>query len=535
MEQANDKQKTEMNELLAKLSKEQHKELDMYMERIKAEYLTKILESVHIQNQEYYKNLACEYTLQLQLIESGQNCDQHFQQFAVDTEFFGSNDPSQLTEEQLSYMQFMRKPEVIRMHLDILYKSINFLKREHIEAYLFDYKQQKQRKQKEEEERLIMQNSIRKLRGRSGPKREKSKDEFKMDYEHTPVRDEKKTYLHCMNSCVQDESARKVLFSEKFAPNIQTVANPSKFGREIDSAFKDSMMTGTTCATSQLPVISAFDVNCAELKAKKETKSVMSNESSSVLSSYSKTSKRSGKTSKKHSSAALKKILKKIKQQQKQFKKIEKIFLAEKQVRDNSQTPVDPYMVTSARQQETQDDLTHCSKNEANADLFKPKKTIAKHHKVDKTHIEKPYAPPQYPQAQAFGMFQSELMFPQHQYQLYEDPTFSMFPPAQNFMNPNYTINYNNYENITQNIYIQGPNQVYPHYGPEMYMQHMHPEQHYYQKPEPYKSRFQKMCTPEQDVIDGNRFGQWNRRTSNLSRMSSLGKNRSLSNNKRQY
>lgn len=64
-----------------------------------------------------------------------------------------------------------------------------------------------------------------------------------------------------------------------------------------------------------------------------------------------------------------------------------------------------------------------------------------------------------------------------------------------------------------------------------MYMQPMHQEHVYYQKPEVYKSRFQKMCAPEQDVIDGNRFGYVNRRTSNMSRMSSLGKNRSLSNN----
>lgn len=37
----------------------------MYMDRIKAEYLQKILEQVNIQNVEYFQNLACEYTLQL--------------------------------------------------------------------------------------------------------------------------------------------------------------------------------------------------------------------------------------------------------------------------------------------------------------------------------------------------------------------------------------------------------------------------------------------------------------------------------------
>lgn len=61
----------------------------------------------------------------------------------------------------------MRKPEVIKMHLDILFKSVAFLKREKIETILYEYKQDKIRKQKEEEERQLMQNHIRKLRGRS--------------------------------------------------------------------------------------------------------------------------------------------------------------------------------------------------------------------------------------------------------------------------------------------------------------------------------------------------------------------------------
>ena len=38
------------------------------MERIKAEYLQKILEQVNNQNIEYFENLACEYTLQYQLL-----------------------------------------------------------------------------------------------------------------------------------------------------------------------------------------------------------------------------------------------------------------------------------------------------------------------------------------------------------------------------------------------------------------------------------------------------------------------------------
>jgi hypothetical protein len=46
------------------LSPDQKLELEAYMERIKAEYLQKILEQVNNQNVEYFENLACEYTLQ---------------------------------------------------------------------------------------------------------------------------------------------------------------------------------------------------------------------------------------------------------------------------------------------------------------------------------------------------------------------------------------------------------------------------------------------------------------------------------------
>lgn len=40
------------------------------MERIKAEYLQKILEQVNNQNIEYFENLACEYTVQYQMLIS---------------------------------------------------------------------------------------------------------------------------------------------------------------------------------------------------------------------------------------------------------------------------------------------------------------------------------------------------------------------------------------------------------------------------------------------------------------------------------
>ena len=53
--------------------------------------------------------------------------------------------------EQIS---FMNKPDLIQMHLDILYKSVSFISGEKIMTILEDYKTAKEEKRKEEEDRL---------------------------------------------------------------------------------------------------------------------------------------------------------------------------------------------------------------------------------------------------------------------------------------------------------------------------------------------------------------------------------------------
>ena len=75
----------------------------------------------------------------------------------------------------------MRKPEVIKMHLDILFKSITFLNKHKIEVMLQDYKQQKIQRQKEEEERQQMQNHLRKIRGRSLTKKDRKEADLSLD------------------------------------------------------------------------------------------------------------------------------------------------------------------------------------------------------------------------------------------------------------------------------------------------------------------------------------------------------------------
>lgn len=91
-----------------------------------------------------------------------------------------TGETDQEREDSLAYFRFMSKPEIIRMHLEILYKSIQFLSKDKIQRVLNDYKFQKAQKQKEEEERMQLQSQLRKLRGRSTSKKERSKDEFNL-------------------------------------------------------------------------------------------------------------------------------------------------------------------------------------------------------------------------------------------------------------------------------------------------------------------------------------------------------------------
>jgi len=57
-------------------------------------------------------------------------------------------------DSQRQAISFINKPDVIKMHLDILYKSVNFLSRERIDSILESYKKNKEKKRREEQERI---------------------------------------------------------------------------------------------------------------------------------------------------------------------------------------------------------------------------------------------------------------------------------------------------------------------------------------------------------------------------------------------
>lgn len=76
-----------------------------------------------------------------------------------------------------------KKPEVIQMHLDILYKSVGFLSKHKIERILDDYKRAKDQKQREEEERIRIQLLLKKSRGRQAKNKCKLLEESLQEHE----------------------------------------------------------------------------------------------------------------------------------------------------------------------------------------------------------------------------------------------------------------------------------------------------------------------------------------------------------------
>lgn len=75
----------------------------------------------------------------------------------------------------------MSKPDLIQMHLNILYKSVTFLNQDRIVNILAEYKKTKDIKRKEEEKRLQLQMMMKKSRGRNAAKKDKLIDEEMAD------------------------------------------------------------------------------------------------------------------------------------------------------------------------------------------------------------------------------------------------------------------------------------------------------------------------------------------------------------------
>ena len=70
-------------------------------------------------------------------------------------------------QESETLPSFLCKKEILKMHLEILYKSIGFLCEDKIISKLESYKLAKEQKRRDEEQRFQMQVQVKKTRGRS--------------------------------------------------------------------------------------------------------------------------------------------------------------------------------------------------------------------------------------------------------------------------------------------------------------------------------------------------------------------------------
>lgn len=355
----------------------------------------------------------------------------------------------------------MRKPEVIKMHLDILFKSITFLNKHKIEVMLQDYKQQKIQRQKEEEERLQMQNHLRKIRGRSLTKKDRKEADLSLD-------------------AVVEESgaaAEKSIFAE---------ANP-QIHNNVSSSKR---VTRKACQQSQ--------------EKKTLDKDAGSNESSTITENSHESGSQKSKLSlskKLLKSSAWRKIYKKLRKQKKLSRRIEKIFYSEKQNRNESSEAIDPLMTCENPAQEEADfgctepdywgqfpeaqmtpafnqniadspEQQHEGVEVSAFSLEEPKDTkqskVTTRLQEKREQLKKPSKKLIHKKPLLKKEFRKVNKSMDNQENdsilgnsgLPHTPSFSVFPETgpttNNFYNNNYTINHNNFQENVTNIFIQG-------------------------------------------------------------------------------
>lgn len=64
LEKQDELQKLSIAQLESRLSQQQQKDLEAFMDRLKSDYLNRIIEQIDKQNMEYYSELASEYEVQ---------------------------------------------------------------------------------------------------------------------------------------------------------------------------------------------------------------------------------------------------------------------------------------------------------------------------------------------------------------------------------------------------------------------------------------------------------------------------------------
>lgn len=60
----------------------------------------------------------------------------------------------------------MNKPEIIKMHLEILYKSVGFISEQKIQTNLEEFRKAKEQKKREKEQRVLLNTQMKKQKGK---------------------------------------------------------------------------------------------------------------------------------------------------------------------------------------------------------------------------------------------------------------------------------------------------------------------------------------------------------------------------------
>ena len=234
----------------------------------------------------------------------------------------------------------MEKPEIIQMHLDILYKSVPFLERQTIEDKIDFYKDSKEKKKREEQERLQMQIQMKKTRGRQSAKKD---DDINM----SPTQNHK-----VMSSAAKKENERDLSNDQMTVSNFQDIlgGDPKLGGsgsiaepihhNNLDERFKSKFEEKSPKKSARI-ITSGPDAENSHLNIKNSD-----NESSCISSNSQESKGRETKKGKKAKKAGnLRRILRRLKKQQRQSKLVDKIFVSQKEVRPKVMPVTDPYAI----------------------------------------------------------------------------------------------------------------------------------------------------------------------------------------------
>jgi len=264
------------------------------------------------------------------------------------------------------HINITKKPEVIQMHLDILYKSVGFLSKHKIERILDEYKRAKDQKQREEEERLRIQMLLKKSRGRQAKNKCKLLEDSLQ--EHQSNVNQGNFHEGCHNGNHGNSSPRSN--GDKYQQNGLNIIKSSCYMTEerrttvLESAEGDlqNLQLNSQPLQTQQPL---HNKHFQSLQSKdmndqydKKDMSISDYEPSQTMSLNSDRSKHSRafavltrQLKRSRHSRAFRRIMRKLKNQKRLSRSIEKIFISKKEERNQNDFNQDPLLIKPKQEQ----------------------------------------------------------------------------------------------------------------------------------------------------------------------------------------